>query len=68
MPAKGRTGTSPGLQTRTPDLRHWPHAEKLAWIQQQLARGELVIRQATDEERRRYGITDAGAASNLCEG
>jgi hypothetical protein len=33
--------------------------EKLAWIECQVAAGELVIRQATREERRRYGITSA---------
>lgn len=61
MPSKGRSPTVPEPQTRTPDLRHWRHADKLAWIREQLARGELVVRQATDEERRRYGIR-AGAA------
>jgi hypothetical protein len=30
--------------------------EKLAWIARQVAAGELVIRQATAEERARYGI------------
>jgi hypothetical protein len=30
--------------------------DKLAWIEQQVASGELVIRQATSEECRRYGI------------
>jgi len=29
---------------------------QLAWIEEQVASGELVIRQATPEERARYGI------------
>ena len=29
---------------------------KLEWIEEQVTRGELVIRQATPEERARYGI------------
>ena len=38
--------------------------EKLAWIERQVAAGELVIRQATREERRRYGITSARPATS----
>jgi hypothetical protein len=36
--------------------------EQLEWIQQQVACGELVIRQATVEERERYGIAPPGGA------
>jgi hypothetical protein len=37
---------------------------KLAWIAEQVAHGALVIRQATVEERKRYGIAaDAGRAT-----
>jgi hypothetical protein len=36
--------------------------EKLAWIERQVAAGELVIRQATRAERARYGITSARPA------
>jgi hypothetical protein len=35
--------------------------EKLEWIEQQVACGELVIRQATAEECERYGIAAPGA-------
>jgi len=34
---------------------------KLEWIEHQVASGELVIRQATPEERARYGIPSGGA-------
>src|SRR5579862_9733429 len=33
-------------------------AERLAWIRHQVQTGELVIRQATPEERIRYGIPE----------
>lgn len=32
--------------------------ERREWIRHQVATGELVIRQATPEERRRYGIPE----------
>ena len=37
--------------------------EKLEWIEQQVACGELVIRQATAEECERYGIAAHGEHS-----
>jgi hypothetical protein len=33
--------------------------QRLAWIAEQVARGELVIRQATAEERQRWGMPGA---------
>jgi hypothetical protein len=36
--------------------------ERRAWIRHQLGTGELVIRQATPEERRRYGIPATASA------
>ena len=63
MPSKGRTGTSQAAHARIADLRHWPHRERVAWLEDQIERGELVIRQATTAERERYGITPAAAAT-----
>ena len=58
MASSAHAGTV-GTRAHPLDLSAWPREEKLAWIAQQLARGELVIRQATAEERLRYGIHPA---------
>ena len=44
------------MSGRELDGRRTARDAQLAWIKQQVARGELVIRQATAEERERYGI------------
>lgn len=56
MPAIRRFAAKQPSPHHLPSLRHWERADKLAWIEQQIASGELVIRQATQEERLRYGI------------
>lgn len=40
--------------------RRTQRTEQLEWIQEQVACGELVIRQATVEECERYGIAATG--------
>jgi len=50
------------MSGRELDKRRSARELQLAWIRQQVARGELVIRQATAEERARYGITAPPAA------
>jgi hypothetical protein len=42
--------------------RRFDRDAKLAWIRQQVASGELVIRQATPAERERFGIRAPAAA------
>ena len=44
-------------ERRSGELREWTRSEKLAWIEAQIASGDLVVRRATAEERARYGIT-----------
>jgi len=47
----------PKMSSRTVRLRAWQlREERLADIQAQVESGRLVIRQATVEERERYGI------------
>jgi hypothetical protein len=44
------------MSGRELDTRRTAREAQLAWIKEQVARGELVIRQATAEERERFGI------------
>ena len=43
--------------------RRFDRDAKLDWIRQQVASGELVIRQATPEERERFGIRAPAVAA-----
>jgi len=47
--------------------RHTQRKEKLEWIEQQVACGELVIRQATAEECERYGIAPRGGGDDRAD-
>jgi hypothetical protein len=44
------------MSGRELETRRTQRTEKLEWIEQQIATGDLVIRQATAQERARYGI------------
>jgi hypothetical protein len=59
MPATRAFGIRQPIHSRPASLVHWARADKLAWIERQIANGELVIRQATADERERYGIAAA---------